>query len=144
MRLRSSVPLATVVAVLLLAAAACGSSNTSTTTTAPPSSATTAAGQTGATTTSAAAGPATGAPIKIMTIATLQSPNLAAPQVETAVRARVAALNKAGGINGRPIEPEFCNDKFDPNEGSACARKAVDDKVVAVVGGLSPVFAAYS
>ena len=68
------------------------------------------------------AGPATGEPITFMTIATLESPNFSVPQVQTAIEARVKSINAAGGVNGRPLEAEFCNDRFDPNEAAACAR----------------------
>lgn len=74
-------------------------------------------------------------PIKVMTIATLSSPQLAVPEIEDSVAAAVKSINDAGGIDGREIEMSFCNDGFDPNEAAACARKAVDDGVVAVIGG---------
>ena len=35
------------------------------------------------------------------------------------------------------IQVEVCNDNFDPNEAAACARQAVDDGVVAIVGPAS-------
>ena len=84
------------------------------------------------------AGPASGEPIKIMTIATLESPNFSVPQVQTAVEARVNAINEAGGVNGRPLEVEFCNDRFDPNEAAACARRAGEIGAVAVLAGTTP------
>jgi len=76
-----------------------------------------------------------GAPVVFMNIGTLESPNYSRPEVRTAVEARVKAINESGGIDGRPLKVEFCNDKLNPNDGAACARKAVQDKVVAVVGG---------
>lgn len=76
--------------------------------------------------------------IKIMTIATLESQQFSVPQVRTAVEVAVKAVNDAGGIDGRQVEASFCNDKFDPNEASSCARKAVSEGVVAVVGGVTP------
>ena len=82
---------------------------------------------------------AAGEPIKFMTIATLESPNFSVPQVQTAVQARVDAINASGGIDGRPLEVEFCNDKFDPNEGAACARKAGEAGAVAIVGGTTAI-----
>src|SRR6202008_4066499 len=72
-----------------------------------------------------------------MNISTWETPVASSPQVQSAIEARVAAINASGGVGGRPIEVEFCNDKFDPNEASACARKAVDSGVVAVVGSLN-------
>ena len=74
-----------------------------------------------------------------MTIATLESPNFSVPQVQTAVQARVDAINESGGIDGRPLEVEFCNDKFDPNEAAACARRAGEEGAVAIVGGTTAI-----
>lgn len=76
-------------------------------------------------------------PIKIMTIASLESQIYSIPQLKTAVEASVKAVNTEGGINGRQVEVSFCNDKFDTNEAAACAQRAVSEKVVAVVGGMS-------
>ena len=110
----------------------------------PADEATTAPEDTAAETTEAGgdetapAGPATGEPIKFMTIATFESPNFSVPQVQTAIEARVKAINEAGGVNGRPLEAEFCNDRFDPNEASACARRAAEIGAVAVLGGTTP------
>ena len=79
-----------------------------------------------------------GKPIKIMSIGTFASnPIFSTPENKTAVEAGVAAINKAGGIKGRPIEVEFCDDGFTPTGVTACATKAVANKVVAVVGSLS-------
>jgi ABC-type branched-subunit amino acid transport system substrate-binding protein len=69
-----------------------------------------------------------------MVLAQLQAPGFAFPESETVVKAAAADLNKQGGINGRPIEIEACNDQGDQNAAAACARQAVSDKVVAVLG----------
>jgi ABC-type branched-subunit amino acid transport system substrate-binding protein len=79
-----------------------------------------------------------GDPIKIMTIASFQSQQFSVPQVRTGVEVAVKAINDAGGIDGRPVEATFCNDKFDPNEAAACARDAVAQGAVAVIGGTTP------
>src|SRR6185295_572013 len=49
------------------------------------------------------------------------------------------AINAAGGVgpDHRPLKMEYCNDKADPNEASACARKAKEIGAVAVVGSLT-------
>ena len=78
---------------------------------------------------------ADGEPIVFMNISSLESPQFAVPQVQVAIEARVAVINAAGGVNGRPLEVEFCNDRFDPNEASACARRAAEIGAVAIVGG---------
>jgi ABC-type branched-subunit amino acid transport system substrate-binding protein len=72
--------------------------------------------------------------IKIMTIAPIDTTIQNFPDAEAGARAAVEAINDAGGINGRQLEWEFCNQKSDPNEAAACARKADADGVVAVVG----------
>ncbi len=42
-----------------------------------------------------------------------------------------------GGIKGRPLEILVCDDKADAGEAAACARTAVEEKVVANVGGFT-------
>ncbi|WP_433359788.1 ABC transporter substrate-binding protein [Streptosporangium sp. CA-115845] len=76
--------------------------------------------------------------IKILTIASFESQQFSVPQVRTAVEVAVKQINDAGGIDGRKIEASFCNDKFDPNEAASCAREAVSEGAVAVVGGTTP------
>ncbi|MGW1545846.1 ABC transporter substrate-binding protein [Streptomyces sp. NPDC002346] len=77
-------------------------------------------------------------PIKIMSIASFESAVYSIPQLQTAIKASVDAVNKDGGIDGRKLKVSFCNDKFDPNEATACAQRAVSEGVVAVVGGMTP------
>jgi branched-chain amino acid transport system substrate-binding protein len=82
-------------------------------------------------------GPATGEPIQVIGIGSFESPTLSVPWTQTAIEVRVEAINEAGGINGRPIEVEFCNDRSDPNEASACARRAGEIGAVAALGGVT-------
>ena len=82
-------------------------------------------------------GPATGEPIQVIGIGSFESPTLSVPWTQTAIEVRVEALNEAGGINGRPVEVEFCNDRSDPNEASACARRAGEIGAVAALGGVT-------
>jgi branched-chain amino acid transport system substrate-binding protein len=51
-----------------------------------------------------------------------------------AAESKVAAINAAGGIQGRPLELVGCDTKQEPNSARACAREAVAEDVVAVVG----------
>lgn len=44
------------------------------------------------------------------------------------------AINDAGGIDGKQISWEFCNNESDPNKAVACIRKAEKDGVAAIVG----------
>ncbi|GGJ41139.1 ABC transporter substrate-binding protein [Streptomyces brasiliensis] len=76
-------------------------------------------------------------PIRIMSIGSFESPVFSTPQIATALRAKIAEINSNGGIDGRKVALETCNDKFDPNEATSCAQRAVSDGFVAVVGGAS-------
>jgi ABC-type branched-subunit amino acid transport system substrate-binding protein len=122
-------------AVAAIAVAACGSSSSNN------SSSGASASQ--------GAGSSSGGTIKFMTLAVVGSPVASYPEVQPDVDAAVAAINKAGGINGKKIQDIFCNSKGDANTAVTCAREAVKDKVAAVVGDIdlfnaqtTPVFAA--
>jgi ABC-type branched-subunit amino acid transport system substrate-binding protein len=56
------------------------------------------------------------------------------PDVEAGARAAVDAVNKAGGVNGTPVEFFFCNTRGEVNQAVACARQADAEGVDAVVG----------
>jgi ABC-type branched-subunit amino acid transport system substrate-binding protein len=73
--------------------------------------------------------------IKVMLIGSLESSAFSTPQTEAAAKTAAAVINENGGINGRDLAVSFCNDKFDPNESVACAQRAADEGVVAVIGG---------
>jgi len=76
---------------------------------------------------------ASGAPIKYMIIVpvqTVQSQPL--PEAVADAKAAAKAINAAGGVKGRPIAISFCDEKGVPTQATACARKAVSDKVDAV------------
>jgi ABC-type branched-subunit amino acid transport system substrate-binding protein len=75
-------------------------------------------------------------PVKLMTISAIGSPLTNYPDIEAAGKAATEAINKAGGINGHPIEYTFCNTNGDANGSTKCAREAVKEKVAAVVGDL--------
>ncbi|MCG3206625.1 MAG: Leu/Ile/Val-binding protein [Anaerolineae bacterium] len=56
-------------------------------------------------------------------------------QLERGVRMAVDEINAAGGINGRKVELDICDDKCEPTEGSLCAQKLTSDKnIFAVIG----------
>ena len=81
--------------------------------------------------------PASGEPIKLMTVTTL---NANGPTYENiSITAKLAAdfINSKGGINGRPLEVEVCDEQFDAAVAATCARQAVEDKVVSVVGSFT-------
>lgn len=91
----------------------------------------------GSNTVDSTASTATKAPIKVMQIGTFDSAGLSLEDAKDGVSAAVAAINKAGGANGHQISMEYCNDNFNASTGAQCARQAVQDKVVAVVGAAS-------
>ena len=113
-------------------------SGSAVTTNAPPQTeapAQSSSATSGATTGSSTA--ASGEPIKVMTVTTL---NANGPTYENiSITAKLAAdfINAQGGINGRPLEVEVCDEQFDPAVAATCARQAVEDGVVSVVGSFT-------
>ncbi|WP_338178109.1 ABC transporter substrate-binding protein [Jatrophihabitans sp.] len=63
----------------------------------------------------------------------IQSAIYSQPEMVPSVTMAAAALNASGGVNGHPLKVESCNTNADNNTAIACARKAVSDKVAAVV-----------
>jgi ABC-type branched-subunit amino acid transport system substrate-binding protein len=59
------------------------------------------------------------------------------PETVAAQQAHLDVINAAGGINGYKVVLDACDEKGDPNVATACARKFVDEKVVADVGDIS-------
>lgn len=82
-------------------------------------------------------GELSGEPIKLMTVTTL---NANGPTYENiAITADLAAkyINQTGGINGRPVEVTVCDEQFDPAVAATCARQAVEEGVISVVGSFT-------
>ncbi|WP_158296596.1 ABC transporter substrate-binding protein [Nocardioides albidus] len=78
-----------------------------------------------------------GDPIKVMTFTPYDTDTINfKAALDVAEGARVA-INNDGGINGHELQVVPCNEGADPNKAAACARKAVDEGVSAVVGGFS-------
>jgi ABC-type branched-subunit amino acid transport system substrate-binding protein len=76
-----------------------------------------------------------GAPIKVMALGPLDAPQFSVPSIEIGAQAAVDAINAKGGVGGRKLELIACNDENDPNQAIACARRATQEGVVALVGG---------
>lgn len=76
----------------------------------------------------------TGEPVKVMTIAPVNSQTLSFPGYHDIAQVYEKWINANGGINGRPYEVILCDDRNDPNQAAKCAREAVDEGVVAVTG----------
>jgi len=68
-----------------------------------------------------------------MGVGTFQSPTLSLPDAAPSLTAHVDQINAAGGVNGRKVKLILCDDKDDPNTAADCARRAVSEKVVAVL-----------
>ena len=75
--------------------------------------------------------------IKLMVIGELSSPVMSLPQLVVGGQAGANEVNAGGGVNGHKIELLSCNTQADPNVAATCARKAVSEKVSAVVGMLT-------
>lgn len=132
-----------IVMALGLVAAACGDSDDATTGAATDTTATAGAGGTDAETTEGGSGSGsdaaapTGEPIKVMTIAPVNSPLPPYPNIHEAARIYGEWVNDNGGINGRPLEVILCDGRGDPNEDANCGRRAAEEDVVAVVGSFT-------
>ncbi|MDX6727802.1 MAG: branched-chain amino acid transport system substrate-binding protein [Baekduia sp.] len=137
---RTPLSLVVVIALLagVLALAACGSNNssggadTSKAAAAPAASTSTDAG-----TVTPAGTAASGTPIKAMTITSLDSQGPVYPNIAVTAKAYEKWVNARGGIGGRPLSVDVCDEHGKPTDAAACARKAVSDKVAAVVGSFS-------
>jgi branched-chain amino acid transport system substrate-binding protein len=77
-----------------------------------------------------------GDPIRVMTIGNWTQPQLGTsnPEFPAGAQAAAAATNAEGGIGGRPIEVIACSDELSVDTARQCARDAVDQGVVAIVG----------
>ncbi len=66
------------------------------------------------------------------------SPNVSLPDAKAAMQAAVDSIDAKGGVNGHQLVLDICDDQFDPNLASTCARTAVSNHDVAVVDAFSP------
>jgi len=120
--------------VFAVIAASCSSSKTASTAAAPAAATTTPAGATttaaSPATTAASVTPASGTPVKVVSIV---SPGTGDDN-SAGLQAGVKAINAEGGLKGRPVDLTICTDNNDANTAAKCARDAVDDpSVVAIV-----------
>jgi ABC-type branched-subunit amino acid transport system substrate-binding protein len=76
-----------------------------------------------------------GDPLNVWVVTTVDSSLLSYPNIKAAAEIYEKYINDKGGIGGRPLKMTFCDGKTDPNEDAACARKAVNDGAIALVGG---------
>ena len=147
-----------VIAVLGLVAAACGSDdNTAATdpstaasaevtaastaeTTADTTAASTAdttADSTADSTADTAATEPSGDPIKVMTVTTLNAAGPTYQNIANTAELYADYINARGGIAGHPLEVTVCDEQFDPAVATTCARQAVEEGMVSVVGSFT-------
>lgn len=115
-----------VTGICLLAAAACGSS----------ASGGSGSAGTGTTQVQAPAEGLKGSPIRLGVMAPSQSSAVASsPWIPQAAKVGAAAVNAAGGLDGHPVQIDYCDDHGTAQGGSVCAQKLlVQDKVLMMVG----------
>jgi len=80
-------------------------------------------------------GPSGPSPIRIGALVPVVG--LGLPYYTAAFNAAVRGVNNRGGVNGRPIVVENCDDRTDPNQAQTCARKLVRDRVIATAANIS-------
>ena len=86
------------------------------------------------TTTEAAAPELSGEPVKIGSIYPISSASISFPDLEYMAEIAVEVVNANGGIHGRPLEWDHCDDKSDPNVAATCADQIIkQDKVIALI-----------
>ena len=78
-----------------------------------------------------------GEPIKVMVTAPVDTQLPPYPNIPGAAEVYEQYINANGGVAGRPLEVITCDNKGEPNEGANCARQAVEEGVVAVVGSFT-------
>ena len=97
-----------------------------------------AATDTAAADTAAAAAKApSGDPIKIMTVTTLNAAGPTYKNIANTAMAYEKYINARGGIAGRPLKVTVCDEQFDPAVATTCARQAVDEGMVSIVGSFT-------
>ncbi|MEV7982069.1 ABC transporter substrate-binding protein [Streptomyces sp. NPDC086519] len=75
--------------------------------------------------------------IKVMTWAPQETSATNKPGMPAMASAYVKWINSEGGVNGRKLKLVTCNDHNSSVGAAACAQRAVDEDVVAVVGSYS-------
>ena len=105
-------------------------------TTAGSTAATTAATTGGSTAEESGEAPS-GEPIKVMTVTTLNAAGPTYENIANTANLYADYINARGGIAGRPLEVTVCDEQFDPAVATTCARQAVEEGMVSVVGSFT-------
>lgn len=72
-----------------------------------------------------------------MTVTTLNAAGPTYQNIANTADAYAQYINARGGIAGRPLEVTVCDEQFDPAVATTCARDAVDQDMVSVVGSFT-------
>jgi hypothetical protein len=78
-----------------------------------------------------------GPPVKVLLIRDGEGTPVNIPQISDGAKAAQNAINKAGGVKGRPLQVDECNSKLDPNAAADCARQGTTGGYAAIVGTLT-------
>jgi branched-chain amino acid transport system substrate-binding protein len=84
-----------------------------------------------------AGGEPSGEPIKVMTVTTLNAAGPTYQNIANTANAYAEYINARGGIAGRPLEVTVCDEQFDPAIATTCARQAVEEDMVSIVGSFT-------
>ncbi len=79
----------------------------------------------------------TGDPINVMTVTTLNAAGPTYKNIANTAMAYEKYINARGGIGGRPLKVTVCDEQFDPAVATTCARQAVDEGMVSIVGSFT-------
>ena len=79
----------------------------------------------------------TGEPIKVMTVTTINASGQTYQNIADTAKAYEQYINARGGIAGRPLEVTVCDEQFDPAIATTCARKAVEEGMVSIIGSFT-------
>jgi ABC-type branched-subunit amino acid transport system substrate-binding protein len=86
---------------------------------------------------SASASKLAGSPIVTYTFADVNTQGPQYKNIAESARVYGSWINAHGGINGHPLKVKFCDARGTPTGATACARKAVADHAVAVIGSFT-------
>lgn len=78
-----------------------------------------------------------GEPLKVMTVTTLNAAGPTYQNIANTAEVYAEYINARGGIAGRPLEVTVCDEQFDPAVATTCARQAVEEGMVSVIGSFT-------
>jgi ABC-type branched-subunit amino acid transport system substrate-binding protein len=82
-------------------------------------------------------GEPSGDPIRVMTVTTLNAAGPTYENIANTANLYAEYINARGGIAGRPLEVTVCDEQFDPAVATTCARQAVEEGMVSIVGSFT-------